>query len=79
MTPEIERINDKMREDSISENHSGFTYGYTMRVMQYIARNGYQKYKEKYLRENSVETHQFIVTSPPTEEEKNITQPRWLL
>jgi hypothetical protein len=57
MTPEIRRINDKMHEDPISENHSGSTYGFTMRVMQYIATNGYEKFREKYLRENSVETH----------------------
>jgi len=46
VTPEIERINQKMREDPISENHSGASYALTMRVMQYIAQNGYEKFKK---------------------------------
>lgn len=45
-TPELDRINKKMAEDPISGNHSGSSYGSMMRSMEYIAKNGYDKYKE---------------------------------
>jgi len=47
-TLEINRINNKMREDPISDNHSGASYGCMMRTMQYIAKNGYDKYRIEY-------------------------------
>ena len=49
-TPERERIDAKMREQYIASGHSGSSYGFTMRVMEYIAKNGYENYKEEYLR-----------------------------
>jgi len=49
--PEMERINKKMNEQDIAGGHSGSSYGGTMRVMECIAKNGYEKYKEDYLHE----------------------------
>lgn len=49
-TQERERIDAKMREQDIAGGHSGSSYGFTMRVMEYIAKNGYENYKEEYLR-----------------------------
>ena len=45
--PEIDRINTKMREDPISHNHSGSSYGCMMRAMEFIAKNGYEAFKAK--------------------------------
>lgn len=47
--PELNRIQAKMAEDPVSGNHSGSSYGCMMRSMQYIAKNGYDKYKADYL------------------------------
>jgi hypothetical protein len=38
--------------DEDYQGHSGGTIGLTMRVIQYIAKNGYNEYKKKYLNEN---------------------------
>jgi len=38
--------------DQDYQGHSGGTIGLTMRVIQYIAINGYNEYKKKYLNEN---------------------------
>jgi len=43
--PEVNRINTKMREDPISGNHSGASYGCMMRNMEFIAKNGYEAFK----------------------------------
>ena len=45
--PELDRINAKMREDPISFNHSGASYGCMMRNMEFIAKNGYETFKTK--------------------------------
>jgi hypothetical protein len=50
--PELDRIQAKMAEDPISGNHSGASYGSMMRTMQYIAKNGYDNYKQAYLAAN---------------------------
>jgi hypothetical protein len=47
--PEMKRINTKMNEQDIARDHSGASYGGTMRVMECIAKNGYEKFKEDYL------------------------------
>jgi len=52
-TPELDRITKKMHEDPISGNHSGASYGFMMRTMQYIAKNGYDKFKTEYMINNS--------------------------
>ena len=44
-SPEVTRINAKMREDPINGNHSGSSYGFIMRDMEFIAKNGYENYK----------------------------------
>jgi len=31
-------------------NHSGFSMGFTMRIMQYIAKNGIDKYRKDYIK-----------------------------
>ena len=47
--PRIDIISSKM--DALGYNgHSGASFGYTMRTMQYIARNGEGKFKEDYLK-----------------------------
>ena len=50
--PELDRINNKMNEDPISGNHSGASYGSMMRSMHYIAKHGYEKFKEEVLKNN---------------------------
>jgi hypothetical protein len=47
-TPSMKRINAKMNEQDIAGGHSGASYGRTMRAMESIAKNGYEKYKEVY-------------------------------
>lgn len=44
----INIISDKMEKLGYN-GHSGFSFGWTMRQMQYIARYGEEKYKEMYL------------------------------
>jgi hypothetical protein len=46
-TPEMERINSEITTD-----HSGSTYGFVMRRMQYIAKHGYDGFKKAYLDAN---------------------------
>ena len=43
--PEIWRITNKMEQLGYN-GHSGFSFGWTMRQMQFIAKNGEGKYKE---------------------------------
>jgi hypothetical protein len=43
--PRINIISNKMVELGYN-GHSGSSFGYTMRAMQYIAQNGEDKYKE---------------------------------
>jgi hypothetical protein len=45
---EVERIYNKI-EDFGYKNHSGASFGFTLRAMQYISKNGYDKFKEEYL------------------------------
>ncbi|NDA89867.1 MAG: hypothetical protein EBY20_03015 [Alphaproteobacteria bacterium] len=48
---EVNRIGEKIVK--LGYNcHSGSSFGFTMRVMQSIAQNGYDKFKEKYLARN---------------------------
>jgi hypothetical protein len=51
--PIIDIISAKM--DELGYNgHSGASFGYTMRTMQYIARNGEEKFKEDYLKNRTL-------------------------
>jgi hypothetical protein len=45
---ETRMIGEKMSE--LGAGHSGFSFGWTMRTLQYIAKNGEKKFKEEYLR-----------------------------
>ena len=45
--PELDRIDKQMWKDPINSDHSGSSYGFIMREMEYIAKNGYEKYKYK--------------------------------
>lgn len=50
---ELRIINKKMSENKdIYESHSGCSYGCTMRSMEYIAKNGYESFREAYLTKN---------------------------
>jgi len=44
LTPELDRINEQMWKD----NHSGSSYTFVMREMEYIAKNNYNNYKNNY-------------------------------
>ena len=48
----MKRINDVMMNDPVSKNHSGCSYGCTMRLMQSIAIKGYEYMKNQILLEN---------------------------
>jgi len=48
--PELVSINNKMIEQDIAGLHSGWSYEMTMGCMHYIARNGYQAFKQKWIR-----------------------------
>lgn len=47
---EIDFISDKMVELGY-KGHSGFSFGFTMRALQYIAIHGEEKYMKKYFEE----------------------------
>ena len=47
-TPELDRINKQMWKDPVNGYHSGSSYGFIMREMEFIAKNGYEKYKNTY-------------------------------
>ena len=47
--PELDRINAKMCEDPVSQNHSSSSYGCMMREMEFIAKNGYDAFKARVL------------------------------
>ena len=47
-TPELNRINQQLWKDPININHSGNSYGFVMREMECIAKNGYNVYKNAY-------------------------------
>jgi len=52
---EIKRINTEMHKDPVNNNHSGSSYGFTMRQMEYLAKNGYGEYRKSYIA-NSTQT-----------------------
>jgi hypothetical protein len=45
---EVHRISDKISQLGY-DGHSGSSFGCTMRAMQYIAKNGYDKFREEYM------------------------------
>ena len=46
--PELDRLNQQMWKDPINGYHSGSSYGFIMREMEYISKNGYNNYKNNY-------------------------------
>jgi hypothetical protein len=48
-TPELEKLNEELQKDPINGCHSGSSYGTMMRIMEYIAKNGYSQYKQNYI------------------------------
>ena len=46
--PELDRLNEEMHKDPVNGGHSGASYGCTMRNMEFIAKHGYQAFKESY-------------------------------
>ena len=44
--PEMKKIRNEMYKDDINSYHSGSSYGFIMREIEYIAKYGYSKYKE---------------------------------
>ena len=47
-TPELDKFKQQFWKDPINEYHSGSSYGFIMREMEYIAKNGYNNYKKIY-------------------------------
>ena len=47
-TPELNKISEQMWKDPINNNHSGGSYAFVMRQMEYIAKNNYNNYKNNY-------------------------------
>ena len=52
--PELERLGEKMAEDPVNGGHSGSSYACTMRNMEFIAKNGYAKFKDNILKEREL-------------------------
>ena len=52
--PELERLGEKMSEDPVNGGHSGSSYACTMRNMEFIAKNGYAKFKDNILKEREL-------------------------
>ena len=46
-SPELDQINNELWKDQLNANHSGSSHGRIMRVMEYIAKNGYDCYKHQ--------------------------------
>jgi len=46
--PELDRLNEEMMKDPVNGGHSGASYACTMRNMEFIAKNGYNEFKEVY-------------------------------
>ena len=46
--PEMDKIRKEMEKDPINGNHSGASYGWTMRSIEYVAKHGYSKYEDDY-------------------------------
>jgi len=47
-TPELNKLQEKMLEDPVNTQHSGSSYSFIMREMEYISKNGYEDYKNTY-------------------------------
>jgi len=52
-SPEVSRIYNKIEELGYT-GHSGSSFAYTMRVMEYIAKNSIAKFREEYMKNNNI-------------------------
>jgi hypothetical protein len=50
--PNIKIIENKMYEEEIATGHSGASFAITMQQMSYIAKNGYEQFKQLWLNNN---------------------------
>ena len=50
LNEERDGLKKEMEKNEINSNHSGSSYGITMRIMQYISINGYKKFKDSYIK-----------------------------
>jgi hypothetical protein len=46
--PELDRLREELAKDPINGGHSGASYSITMRNMEYIAKNGYNAFKNSF-------------------------------
>ena len=46
--PELDKLKQQMWKDPVNGYQSGASYGFIMREMEYIAKNGYENYKNTY-------------------------------
>jgi hypothetical protein len=46
--PELDKLKQQMWKDPVNSYHSGSSYGFIMREMECIAKNGYEDYKNTY-------------------------------
>ena len=46
--PQLERLREELAKDPVNDGHSGSSYSITMRNMEYIAKNGYTAFKNKF-------------------------------
>lgn len=57
-SPHITTISKKMEEQPAGKLHSGYSFGCTMRNMEYIAKHGYDAYENEYLSRNRSQARQ---------------------
>ena len=50
--PEIHLLRVALNKDEINMNHSGASFGFVLRQIEYIAKHGYNTYKTEYLNNN---------------------------
>jgi len=48
-SPEMEMLRKRMWEDDINSYHSGASYALVMRTMEFIAKHGYEKFRQRHL------------------------------
>jgi hypothetical protein len=46
--PQLDRLRNELAKDPVNNNHSGSSYAITLRNMEYIAKNGYNAFKNKF-------------------------------
>jgi hypothetical protein len=49
---EIDLLRVALSKDEINMNHSGASFGFVLRQIEYIAKHGYNMYKTEYLKSN---------------------------